>query len=147
MPRRDNKTDVDLGIVIYMSGSAMTPVQIDTSADATDTIAYVVTDQSILEDTATQTVIVQTTASSVVSADASSTNATSNPTLLRRPKKDENYEKVSRGHDFFRVGTGRPAIFKFAAPMVFRVGGKTLSLRGLLEIPQIRWRLVLAGRH
>jgi hypothetical protein len=52
----------------------MSPVQIDTSTAATDTIAYVVTDSAGLSSTSTRTVIVQ--AAALISNNASSTSGT-----------------------------------------------------------------------
>jgi hypothetical protein len=58
----------------------MKPVQIDTSTVATDTIAYVATDQSGLTSTSTRTVIIQAAdAPSIVPSDNASTTATSTP--------------------------------------------------------------------
>jgi hypothetical protein len=65
--------DLNLGISTFVNGTAMNPVQLDTSTAATDTIAYVATDQSGLTSTTTRTVIIQAAA---VSNDASSTSAT-----------------------------------------------------------------------
>ena len=48
----------------FVNGTAMSPVQIDTSIAATDTIAYVVTDQSGLTATSTRTVIIEPAANS-----------------------------------------------------------------------------------
>jgi len=69
--------DLNLGITTYVNGSEMNPVQIDTSTAATDTIAYVATDQNGLSSTTTRTVIVEAAPSIVPSADASTTQATS----------------------------------------------------------------------
>jgi hypothetical protein len=54
----------------------MNPVQIDTSATATDTIDYVVTDQSGLTSTSTRTVLVEASPSIVPADNASSTATT-----------------------------------------------------------------------
>ncbi len=62
------QNDLNLGIQSFVNGSPMSPVQIDTSAAATDTIDYVVTDQNGLTATSTRTVIIEI---------ASSTAATS----------------------------------------------------------------------
>ena len=51
--------DLDLGISTFVNGVAMSPVQIDTSTAATDTIDYVATDQNGLISTSTRTVIVE----------------------------------------------------------------------------------------
>jgi hypothetical protein len=66
--------DLSLGIQTFVNGALMSPVLIDTSIAATDTIDYVVTDQSGLTSTSTRTVIVEAAAQSPV---ASSTAATS----------------------------------------------------------------------
>ena len=50
--------DLNLGIQTFVNGSPMNPVQIDTGTEATDTIAYVATDQSGLTSTSTRTVII-----------------------------------------------------------------------------------------
>jgi hypothetical protein len=57
----------------------MSPVQIDTSTAATDTIDYVAADQNALTSTSTRTVIVEAAdaPSTVPSADASTTEANS----------------------------------------------------------------------
>jgi hypothetical protein len=52
----------------------MSPVQIDTSAAATDTVQYVATDQNGLTATSTRTVIIEPAATpSIVPTDAAST--------------------------------------------------------------------------
>jgi hypothetical protein len=67
--------DLNLGIQTFVNGTTMSPVQLDTSTAATDTIDYVVTDQNGLTSTSTRTVIVE--APSIVPTDASSSDATS----------------------------------------------------------------------
>jgi len=57
-----------------MNGIQTSPVQIDTSQAATDTIDYVATDTDGLTSTSTRTVIIEPTASS--NAAATTTNAT-----------------------------------------------------------------------
>ena len=75
--------DLNLGIQTYLNGVATSPIIIDTSAAATDTIDYVVTDQNRLTSTSTRTVIVEPATSPTPPAipaspvDASSTTATS----------------------------------------------------------------------
>jgi hypothetical protein len=84
----------NLGITTYVNGSEMSPVQIDTSTAATDTVAYVVTDSFGNTATSTRTVVVEAAPDSTesrtgltstrtvivqaaaVSNDASSTSAT-----------------------------------------------------------------------
>jgi hypothetical protein len=54
--------DLHLGIETYLNDSIISPqvaVRIDTSAAATDTVAYVVTDTQGLTSTSTRTVIVE----------------------------------------------------------------------------------------
>jgi hypothetical protein len=51
--------DLNLGIQTFVNGVAMSPVQIDTSAAATDTIDYVATDQSGLTSTSTRIIIIE----------------------------------------------------------------------------------------
>ena len=58
----------------------MSPVQIDTTAAATDTIDYVATDQSGLAATTTRTVIIEASPSIVPTGDASSTAASPSAT-------------------------------------------------------------------
>ena len=53
------QTDLNLGITTYVNGTEMNPVQIDTSTVATDTVAYVATDQTGLTSTTTRTVIIE----------------------------------------------------------------------------------------
>ena len=52
------RADLNLGIQTYLNGDMMSPIAIDTSAAATDTIAYLVTDQNGLRSTSTRVVIV-----------------------------------------------------------------------------------------
>jgi hypothetical protein len=65
---------LNLGITTYVNGAPMNPVQIDTSTAATNTIDYVVTDQTGLTSTTTRTVIVE--APSIVPTDNASKTAT-----------------------------------------------------------------------
>jgi hypothetical protein len=51
--------DLNLGIQTFVNGVAMSPVQIDTSQAATDTIDYVATDEHGLTSTTTRTVIIE----------------------------------------------------------------------------------------
>jgi hypothetical protein len=73
------QADLNLGITTYVNGIEMSPVQIDTSAVATDTIDYVATDQSGLVSTSTRTVMIEATSSFVPVNDASTTAATTTP--------------------------------------------------------------------
>jgi hypothetical protein len=65
------QADLNLGITTYVNGAPMNSVQLDTSAAATDTIDYVVTDQDGLTSTSTRTAIVE--APSIVPTDDTST--------------------------------------------------------------------------
>jgi hypothetical protein len=65
--------DLNLGITTYVNGIETGPVQIDTSTVATDTIDYVVTDQTGLTSTSTRTVVIEASPSIVPTDDASST--------------------------------------------------------------------------
>jgi hypothetical protein len=56
---RATSTDLNLGITTFVNGAQMSPVQIDTTQAATDTIDYVVTDSTGLAATSTRTVIIQ----------------------------------------------------------------------------------------
>ena len=53
------QADLNLGITTYVNGAPMNPIQLDTSAAATDTIDYVATDQSGLTATSTRTVLIE----------------------------------------------------------------------------------------
>ena len=53
------QADLNLGIQTYLNGTLESPIELDTSAAATDTIAYVVTDSQGLTSTSTRTVIVE----------------------------------------------------------------------------------------
>jgi len=72
--RRRNVSYLNPAITTYINGTEMNPVQIDTSAAATDTIAYVVTDSEGLASTSTRTVIIQPATTQAI--DASGTTAT-----------------------------------------------------------------------
>jgi hypothetical protein len=63
--------DLNLSVTTYVNGTEMSPVQIDTTQAATDTIDYVATDQNGLTSTSTRTVIVE--------APANDNQATSTP--------------------------------------------------------------------
>jgi hypothetical protein len=70
--------DLNLGITTYVNGTEMSPVQIDTSTAATDTIDYVGTDQNGLTSTSTRTVIIE--APEQGSGSAATSTATTNAT-------------------------------------------------------------------
>ncbi len=69
------QADLNLDIKTFVNGAPMSPVVIDTSAAATDTIDYVVTDTAGNTSTSTRTVIIE--APSTASDAASATDATS----------------------------------------------------------------------
>jgi Domain of unknown function (DUF5011)/Chaperone of endosialidase len=54
------QADLNLGIMTYVNGTPMNPIQLDTTQAATDTISYVATDENGLTSTTTRTVIIQT---------------------------------------------------------------------------------------
>jgi hypothetical protein len=74
--------DLNLGIKTFLNGVALSPVQIDTSQAATDTISYVVTDQHGLTSTSTRTVIVEAPSlpAPVIVANLASSTAASSTT-------------------------------------------------------------------
>jgi hypothetical protein len=53
------QADLNLGITTYLNGVPMSPIQLDTSEPATDTIQYVATDSTGLTATSTRTIIIQ----------------------------------------------------------------------------------------
>jgi hypothetical protein len=67
--------DLDLGLTTYVNGTEMSPVQIDTSTAATDTIDYVATDQNGVAATSTRTVFIEVPANN---NQATSTSANDN---------------------------------------------------------------------
>jgi hypothetical protein len=71
--------DLNLGIMTYVNGLEMSPVQIDTSTVATDTIDYVATDQNGLTSTSTRTILIEASPSIVPSDDALTSAATTTP--------------------------------------------------------------------
>jgi hypothetical protein len=72
--------DLNLGISTFVNGVTMSPVQIDTSAIATDTIDYVATDQNGLTSTSTRTVIIEAPANdNTPPSAATTTSSTSTP--------------------------------------------------------------------
>jgi hypothetical protein len=72
------QADLNLSITTYVNGIETSPVQIDTSTVATDTIDYVATDQNGLTSTSTRTVVIEAGAapSIVPTNDASTTTPT-----------------------------------------------------------------------
>jgi len=53
------QADLNLGIATYLNGVLTSPIQLDTSQPATDTIDYVATDSTGLSATSTRIVIIQ----------------------------------------------------------------------------------------
>jgi hypothetical protein len=75
------QADLNLGIQTYLNGLFETPIELDTSSAATDTIAYVVADSQGLTSTSTRTVIVEAaTTPSAPPPSASSTGTTTGTT-------------------------------------------------------------------
>ena len=74
------QADLNLGIQTYLNGTLESPIELDTSAAATDTIAYVVTDSQGLTSTSTRTVIVEPAAASPASRPTPSIDASSSAT-------------------------------------------------------------------
>lgn len=59
--------DLNLGITTYLNGTLESPVEVDTSQPATDTIDYVVTDGAGNTSTSTRTIIIETVGSTTPS--------------------------------------------------------------------------------
>jgi len=53
------QADLNLGVHLFLNGSPVDAIQLDTTAAATDTIDYVATDSAGLTSTSTRTVIIQ----------------------------------------------------------------------------------------
>ena len=72
------QADLNLGIQTYLNGTLESPIELDTTAAATDTIAYVVTDSQGLTSTSTRTIIIEPAAvpPPPASVDASSSATT-----------------------------------------------------------------------
>jgi Domain of unknown function (DUF5011) len=75
------QADLNLDIKTFLNGALTNNIAIDTSAAATDTIDYVVTDQNGLSATSTRTVIVTAPAVSNNATSTSSSDATSSPSI------------------------------------------------------------------
>lgn len=69
------QADLNLGIKTFLNGALTSNIVVDTSAVATDTIDYAVTDQNGLASTSTRTVIIQAPQAAVVSSSDASTSA------------------------------------------------------------------------
>jgi hypothetical protein len=76
------QADLNLGITTYVNGIETSPVQIDTSVEATDTIDYVVTDAEGNAATSTRIVVIETPTASTSAFDstASTTEDTATTT-------------------------------------------------------------------
>ena len=79
------QADLNLGITTYVNGAQMSPVEIDTTQAATDTIQYVVTDSAGLTSTSTRTFIIQPAndnqaTSTPANDNAAATTTTATPT-------------------------------------------------------------------
>jgi hypothetical protein len=74
------QADLNLSITTYVDGIEMSPVKIDTTQAATDTVDYVATDQSGLTSTSTRTVIIETASPVAPTDNASTTAGTNNAT-------------------------------------------------------------------
>ena len=72
--------DLNLGIQTFVNGAPMSPIEIDTSTAATDTIDYVVTDQTGLTATSTRSVVIEPAKSTTTSQDQPSALTTSTTT-------------------------------------------------------------------
>ena len=71
------QADLNLGIQTYLNGTLESPITLDTSAAATDTIDYVVTGSQGFTSTSTRTVIVEPASAPPPSSAATSSSATS----------------------------------------------------------------------
>jgi hypothetical protein len=69
------QADLNLGIKTFVNGLFVSNIQLDTSAAATDTIDYVVTDQNGLSSTSTRTVIVEAANDNQASSSPANDNA------------------------------------------------------------------------
>ena len=69
--------DLNLGIKTFLNGALVSNIVLDTTAAATDTIDYVVSDSQGLTSTSTRTVIVEAPMQTQKTDDASSSEATS----------------------------------------------------------------------
>jgi uncharacterized protein (UPF0261 family) len=71
------QADLNLGIKTFLNGALVSNIVLDTTKAATDTIDYVVADQSGLTSTSTRTVLIQAAPSIVPSVDVSTTATSS----------------------------------------------------------------------
>jgi len=82
----------------YLNGTLESPIELDTSAAATDTIAYVVTDSEGLTSTSTRTVIVEPAAAPPTLPPAASSAATSSSATTTIQQRTSN-----RALNFYRA--------------------------------------------
>jgi hypothetical protein len=150
------KANLNLGITTYVNGSEMSPVQIDTSAAATDTIAYAVTDSSGNAATSIRTFVVEAAPDSAESPIGS----TSTRTVIAQAAAVPNHATLVLGRQhhlqrcFVKVSRARKA--RSGSAMAFYVAGiqgKTaarssilgtcLSIRRILLVREGRVRFCL----
>jgi hypothetical protein len=74
------QADLNLGIQTYLNGTLESPIELETSSAATDTIVYVVTDSQGLTSSSTRTVIVEPAAVPPTPPPTSSTATSSSTT-------------------------------------------------------------------
>ena len=86
------QADLNLGIQTYLNGTLESPIELDTSAAATDTIAYVVTDSQGLTSTSTRTIIIEPAA-------ASPRRPHRSTRAPRRPRQFSKGERTRRCYD------------------------------------------------
>lgn len=71
------RQDLNLGIQTFLNGTAGSPIVVDTSEPATDTIDYVVTDSAGLTSTSTRTVLIQAPTPQASAATSTATTTSS----------------------------------------------------------------------
>jgi hypothetical protein len=74
------QADINLGIKTFLNGALVSNIVLDTSAAATDTIDYAVTDSQGLTSTSTRTVIIETSQSFSITTAASTTTPSATTT-------------------------------------------------------------------
>ena len=88
--------DLNLGIHTFVNGIATSPVEIDTTQAATDTIDYVVTDQSGLTATSTRTVIVEPAQPSSQAATSTSDTLTHDHSVILGRTSNQHCSNLNR---------------------------------------------------
>jgi hypothetical protein len=73
------QADLNLGIKTFLNGAQVSNIVLDTTQAATDTVDYVVTDQTGLTSTSTRTVIIQPTNDNQASTTSNAVNANTPP--------------------------------------------------------------------